>query len=172
MTKNATLPVEQQFIDEALDKHKKILTETHTDPIDDETYDRVTRSIDRVASEVFGHVHTPRPVPRVFTNPEDTYNMQGPGFTVRHDRQPPSRLPSFGASFSSQRSKGGAAGEILKYIDYDEDLVEPIGGYLYGFACHPHRFGPVMEVRTYRDPALYYQAERDSYEIAHIFWGS
>jgi len=134
MAKAASAEVDPSFIQDALKKHKEILT---TPKEFTELPDEIYRSIHETTDSIFGS-------------------------KLRKERRPPSRAPSMGASYSSTRQNGGAFGEILK-SSHPEDwsLPAPVEGFLWGYAHVSHN-PETQEVRCLYDPDLFYEAEKES----------
>ena len=135
--KGAAASVGPEFIQEALQKHKDILTtpKTAPSPFGELGEDRLLSAITETAASIFGY-----------------------GITGKVERKPPSRFPSLNSSFSSKRSQGGAGGEILRKSDDCCDFysLQPEDGYFWGFASHNCE---VFEVRTPYDPEIWREAE-------------
>nr|UJQ92878.1 MAG: putative RNA-dependent RNA polymerase [Narnaviridae sp.] len=159
MTKNSSLPVEENFIEENIAKHKKILCTVHDDdPLSNRMDKLITTAIQQCADDIFGAL----PV-----QDDGIYKIKG---KLRHlkvpcERQPPSRIPSLGASVDNGRHKGGAAGDLLANhcdtIDYT--LPSPSEGFLHSYCSFNGRY---TEVRTPYDPDLYTEAERSSRSVS------
>jgi len=154
MTKNSSLPVGEEFVEQNLIKHLNILCGEPTDRLSDDTYDEVCEAIFDCATEIFGK---PRDTRDHYY--EDSKDENG-DYIIHQASQskPPSRLPSFGASFSGKRGEGGACGDLLRNYHDTGSLPEPAEGYLFGFAERKD-LDMRCEVRTYHDPDLYREAE-------------
>nr|UJQ92852.1 MAG: putative RNA-dependent RNA polymerase [Narnaviridae sp.] len=159
MTKNSSLPVEEDFIEENIAKHKKILCTVHdTDPLSNRMDKLITTAIQQCADDIFGAL----PV-----QDDGIYKIKGKlrQLKVPCERQPPSRIPSLGASVDNGRHKGGAAGDLLaNHCDTtDYTLPSPIRGFLHSYCSYKGRY---TEVRTPYDPDLYIEAEKSSRSIS------
>lgn len=137
--KAGSAQVSSGFINTALEKHEAILcTPKDEEEITDELIE-IAQEIRLVVREVFG------PPSKI-------------------ERQPPSRIPSLGASFANSRGNGGALGELFPLTQEEPEELEfslplPIGGYFFGFAVYNHS---MVEVRTPMDPSFWYEYERQS----------
>nr|UJQ92836.1 MAG: putative RNA-dependent RNA polymerase [Narnaviridae sp.] len=180
-TKNASLPVDQSFIQENLDKHKKILvSDSPSDPLSNSLYGAMRRAIKLSCNEIFGENQQEDfdlSIDEIFENQLASFNGQTVNIRdydrmwtahvkrvkrYNKERSCPSRVPSCGASFSSNRKLGGALYDI---IDSDDlRLPEPSDGYLVGYT----RFkGDLrVELRSPHDPAVYCESEISSYRRA------
>ncbi|APG77110.1 RNA-dependent RNA polymerase [Changjiang narna-like virus 1] len=154
MTKNASLPVEESFVQANLEKHQKILCGQIEDKLSEATYDEVCEAIQLCADEIFGK---PYEVPSKFISSdlEITENIRS---FSRPEIKCPSRLPSFGASFHGNRGDGGACGDLLRNYHDIGSLPEPNDGYLWGYA--QKNGSELCEVRTLHDPELFFEAEK------------
>ncbi|APG77165.1 RNA-dependent RNA polymerase [Shahe narna-like virus 1] len=139
--KGAAAAVGPEFIEQALVKHKEILTTPKTPPtpvgVEDRGKDLILEAITQAAETIFGSV------PR----------------KNKRDKRPPSRFPSLNSSYNYSRMKGGAGGEILSQIDEANDefyALQPAEGYFWGYA---HHNAECIEVRTPYDPAIWQEAE-------------
>nr|UJQ92816.1 MAG: putative RNA-dependent RNA polymerase [Narnaviridae sp.] len=157
MTKNASLPVEDSFVEKSLVKHLNTLCGDVQDKLSDETFDEVCEAIQLCADEVFGPVRDQK------LRWNEIYEEKP------LEAKAPSRLPSFGASFQGKRSGGGACGDLLRNYHDVGSLPEPDQGYLFCFAQKPGS-PDICEVRTLHDPSLYEEAEkewcREAYALA------
>jgi len=158
-TKSASLPVDDSFIEENLEKHKKILCQPHLDdPLDERFEKLITKAIEQCADDIFG----PLPVQdnhTVIKINKRSGKTTTKTFTVPLERKAPSRLPSLGASVRFGRAKGGAVGDLLTTHGENHSLPEPTTGYLHSYCSYNTR---VCEVRTPHDPELYAEAEKCS----------
>jgi hypothetical protein len=154
MTKNASLPVEESFIESCLEKHQEILCGEQQDRLSDETYDEVREAIQLCADEVFGKIRSMEDY--TYGDKDEEGNLI---VLQRPQSKCPSRLPSFGASFCGNRSEGGACGDLLRNYHDKTDLPEPSEGYLWGFA--QKNAYELCEVRTTHNPDLFFSAEED-----------
>nr|WBY66446.1 MAG: putative RNA polymerase [Eriocheir sinensis botourmia-like virus 3] len=155
MTKNCSLPVEESFVKENIDKHKKTLcTENLCDPLSSRMERLIKVSIQQCADDIFG------PLPAQ----DNHITKKGKHITVPLERVPPSRIPSLGASVNNGRHKGGAAGDLLKNHSEKYDLPEPEEGYLHSYCTYKTDY---LDVRTPHDPELFLEAERSSRSSAY-----
>jgi len=158
-TKSASLAVDDSFIEENLDKHKKILCEPHLDdPLDEKFEKLITKAIELCADEIFG----PLPVQddhTIIKINKRTGKTNVKQYKVPEERRPPSRLPSMGASVRCSRAKGGAVGDLLTKHGENYTLPEPDEGYLHSYCSYKYK---VCSVRTPHDPDLYVEAEKSS----------
>nr|UJQ92807.1 MAG: putative RNA-dependent RNA polymerase [Narnaviridae sp.] len=164
MTKNASLPVEDSFVEKCLIKHQDILCGQQEDRLTDETYDEVCEAIQLCADEIFGKIRS---------TDDFTYgDLDECGNEIvlsTASAKPPSRLPSFGASYHGNRGDGGACGDLLRNYHDAGALPEPDQGYLWGFA-RKNAF-EICEVRTTHDPLLFREAE-DEWSRQALFLAS
>ncbi|APG77175.1 RNA-dependent RNA polymerase [Shahe narna-like virus 2] len=179
MTKNASLPVDEAFIKRNLEKHEKILTQPHEDPLTEETWKSMQKELSVLLDEILGPVpededliehvdYYPKYDKELGAVVQLPYTYHTIGRDSYLERPAPSRLPSFGASYKSGRHMGGACGEILRdFHDIKGDLPEPQPGYLVAFAKYPGRETRHYPVYSTHDPDLYREAEKASRQRAY-----
>jgi len=155
--KNGSLPPSDQFIDQALVKHRKILCEPRENPfsdIQDPFHELIDESICSAALEIFGR----RP------------SQDKKGAALK-DAVPPSRIGSLGASYSGPRYAGGAMGEICYLLHREKDVKI---GKLNGESVYNCRFSGVSTflgysinpTRDYIVTPIYGSIDPDDYEWA------
>jgi len=154
MTKNASLAVDNSFVKENLEKHKKIMCEPMAeDPLSDRMEELMFEAIQQCADDIFGRLPIQDDIVKTVKGVEKTIK------TVPLEVRPPSRLPSLGASVNSNRAKGGAAGDLLRSHGEKYLLPEPQSGYLHSYCTYKTLY---TDVRTPHDPELYSEAEKAS----------
>nr|UJQ92814.1 MAG: putative RNA-dependent RNA polymerase [Narnaviridae sp.] len=158
-TKSASLPVDDSFIEENLEKHKKILCQPHlVDPLT-KRFDRlIKKAIELCADDIFG----PLPVQddhTVIKINKRTGITKVKEYKVPNEARPPSRLPSMGASLGCSRARGGAVGDLLTKHGETYSLPEPLEGYLHSYCSYGYK---VCSVRVPHDPEIYLEAEKAS----------
>jgi len=158
-TKSSSLPVDNSFIEENIEKHKKILCTPHLhDPLSWKVEKLITTAIGLCADEIFGPLPT-QDETKVIKKNKRTGITKEKIYKVPDTRLPPSRLPSLGASVRCGRGKGGALGDLLNKHGENQSLPQPINGYLHSYCSYKTK---VTQVRTYYDSELYLEAEKAS----------
>lgn len=116
--KNGTLPPSQKVIDDALTKHRKILSEPHAEILGDDELDEIQDAIRRCTNEIFGRVRPYRRIYRTYPDQNGENHICEVKLPLDPNREPfpARRVPSLGASFGNRRCDGGALGEILAPI--------------------------------------------------------
>nr|WBY66445.1 MAG: putative RNA polymerase [Eriocheir sinensis botourmia-like virus 2] len=168
MTKNASLAVDDSFVEENLEKHKKIMCKPREeDPLSTRMERLIIKSIQQCSDDIFGPLPTQDEKKIVqYNQKEDTYTTK----TSKHSKsipleaRPPSRLPSLGASVNCGRHLGGAVGDLLKHHGEKYTLPEPEDGYLHSYCTYRTEY---VDVRTPHDPELYTEAENSSRKAAY-----
>jgi len=158
-TKSSSLPVDNSFIEENIEKHKKILCTPHLDdPLSKKIEKLILKAIDLCADDIFGPLPTQDETIVIKKN-KKTGELKTKIYKVPETRRPPSRLPSLGASVDCGRGKGGALGDLLSKHGENYTLPEPATGYLHSYCSYKYK---VTEVRTYYNSELYFEAEESS----------
>jgi hypothetical protein len=144
-TKSGSLPPSRKFVDDALIKHRALLTTEQPEILDSpppeipDLEDRVCSSIHRAALEIFGG----------------------------NRRRAKSKFPSLGSSFHTNRASGGAAGELFEELANARYLREEgvrLPGFpvLGGFLTPAPSKGAPFPFYMDQDPDDAFAAERDS----------
>jgi len=162
MTKNASLPVDSSFVEENLEKHRKIMCEEKKeDPLSEDMEEKIVKAILQCSDDIFGLLPTQ-------DEHEVKYKRQGKIIRemkkIPLEARPPSRLPSLGSSVNSNRSAGGAVGDLLRSHGEKYLLPEPQAGYLHSYCTYKTKY---CDVRTPHDPELYSEAEKSSRAAAY-----
>jgi len=159
MTKNASLPVDSSFVEENLEKHRKIMCEEKKeDPLSDRMEKLIVKAILQCADDIFGPLPTQDEHTVTYRN-KVTGNTTIEKKTIPFEAKPPSRLPSLGSSVNSGRSSGGAVGDLLRSHGEKYLLPEPQAGYLHSYCTYKTRY---CDVRTPHDSELFTEAEKSS----------
>jgi len=167
MTKNASLAVDSSFVQENLQKHKKIMcTPNGEDPLSERMEALIFKAIQQCSDDIFGKLPNQDEKKVVkYDKTTDTYKL-----VDKHTRlipleaRPPSRLPSLGASVNCGRHLGGAVGDLLGNHGEKYTLPEPADGYLHSYCTYRTEY---VDVRTPHDSELFTEAENSSRRAAY-----